>query len=637
MLALNEAFNNRTHLKETKMRCCTFAVLGLAFLILISNSACNRYNTVLDSNSIIVNLAEEFEGDTLGYNDLINVPDNVSVLILRNNSIKYIELGTFSRFSSLRVLDLSFNHLLTIPDDLFSDLTQLSELDLGNNRLESLSSRAFVGLNNLGGLAISSNNLSAESFAEGVFDNLSNLTLLDIAINPLGSIPEGIFDSLSSLDYLSAYETGITEIPVGTFDSLSNLETLEFNENPIKSIPAGALTGLTSLKTLGLAMNRLETIPIDILNGSLPALTSLSLADNAGFVWADSSISSSIELDISRYNEIVWDGRYEFIGTLSNIEQLAEVPSDAKALILRNNGFTDIPQGTFDRFTQLEELDLGFNSLVTLPEGIFDNLTGLMALYLGYNQLNAIPADLFNKSHMLGEVSLAGNQLTLSSFSSPGTVFDNLSELFILQLEFNPLGEIPSGWFDDLASLEYLGIFNDHIVELPNGIFKNCVKLSEIDLAENELTSLNPDAFSSLPTGYSVTLINNMLTSAGLQGISRTGLILDSNPGIIPEYILPFSGIEFNESGSELQLGVFPNPFTTNLGISYSSSEPKVISIYIYDLAGRLIETIRNGSPSTGENTVITWSPESIIPPGCYLVAFVTESKTIVKRAIRLR
>ena len=45
------------------------------------------------------------------------------------------------------------------------------------------------------------NELSA--LPEGVFDNLSNLEVLDLEGNELSALLDGVFDSLSNLEYLN--------------------------------------------------------------------------------------------------------------------------------------------------------------------------------------------------------------------------------------------------------------------------------------------------------------------------------------------------------------------------------------------------------------------------------------------------
>ncbi len=632
------------------------------FLILFSTVSSFSQNvncTTCECSTDTVNCITVLQGITLTANSLADLPTSTKVLILRNNAITALPIGIFDGLPNLTRLDLSHNNLQTIPAGIFDALTDLEQLDLNHNQLNSFPAGVFDALTNMTGLAISSNQLTMASFPSGIFNNLTNLSLLDIAINPLGNFPAGLFDNLSSLDYLSAYENQLTLLTPGTFNGLTSLETLELNENKITDLPAGTFANNTNLITLGLAMNWLQTIPPDIKNGTLPNLTSVSLADNAGFVCADATVPYTFEIDIIRCDSISTVGRYEFIGTLTDISQLAAVPNTAKALIIRNNSnLTSIPTGTFDSFTQLEQLDLGFNNLQTLPQGIFDNLGELMMLNLSDNQLNALPANLFSNSPYLGEISIARNQLTAQSFASPNTVFDNLSELFILQMEFNPLGSIPAGWFDDLTNLEYLGIFNDHLNVLPAGLFNNTTKLTSIDMVENNFTSFPAGLFSPLTNLQELLIISCKLTSDSISNGTFNGLnslerlVLETNPGI---WCVPTSAIDNSNtivepercSGTtgindyELQNNGklhqnYPNPFRTSTKIDYEVQKAGSVKIKVFNMYGSLITTLTERQKMPGKYTA-NWNPKGISQGQYYYQIFINEIPIATKKAVYVK
>ena len=606
-----------------------------------------------------VNCITVLQGITLTANSLTDLPTSTQVLILRNNAIEELPVGVFDCLPNLTHLDLSHNNLQTIPAGIFNALTDLEQLDLNQNQLNSFPAGIFDALTNLGGLAISANQLTMASFPNGLFNNLTNLTLLDIAVNPLGNFPVGLFDNLSSLDYLSAYECELTLLTLDTFNGLTSLESLELNENKITDLPAGTFANNTNLVSLGFAMNWLQTIPPDITNGNLPNLTSVSLADNAGFVCADATVPYTFEIDIIRCDSISSEGRYEFIGTFTDISQLAAVPDNAKAIIVRNNStLNSIPAGIFDRFTQLEELDLGFNNFQTLPQGIFDNLGELMVLNLSDNQLNDLPADLFNKSPYLGELSIARNQLTAQSFASPNTVFANLGELFILQMEFNPLGSIPAGWFDDLTNMEYLGMFNNQIDFLPAGLFNNTTNLTGIDMVENNFTSFPAGLFQSMTNLQELSILSCKLTSDsiangtfnGLSSLER--LVLETNPGI---WCVPTSAIDNPNtvveparcSGTtgindyELQNNVklhqnYPNPFHTSTKIDYELQKAGSVKIKIFDMYGSLLTILEDSRKMPGKYTV-DWNPTGISQGQYYYQILINELPVATKKAVYLK
>jgi len=55
--------------------------------------------------------------------------------------------------------------------------------------------------------------------------------------------------------------------------------------------------------------------------------------------------------------------------------------------------------------------------------------------------------------------------------------------------------------------------------------------------------------------------------------------------------------------------GNYPNPFNASTTISYSISQPEKVAIAIYDMLGRLIETISSETQKAGDHSVI-WNGE---------------------------
>ena len=78
-----------------------------------------------------------------------------------------------------------------------------------------------------------------------------------------------------------------------------------------------------------------------------------------------------------------------------------------------------------------------------------------------------------------------------------------------------------------------------------------------------------------------------------------------------------------------------PNPFSSSLNISYSIPESGEVQLSVYDLSGRLVETLEAGSMSSGERTLI-WNPESSLPCGCYLIVLDACGERAVRRCVKL-
>jgi hypothetical protein len=83
----------------------------------------------------------------------------------------------------------------------------------------------------------------------------------------------------------------------------------------------------------------------------------------------------------------------------------------------------------------------------------------------------------------------------------------------------------------------------------------------------------------------------------------------------------PETGIEEEVGGSPLltlEL-IGPNPFSSDLSITYSIPEQTRVELAVFDLSGRLVEELISDQLTAGSHTAM-WSPSQDLPDGCYLV-----------------
>lgn len=113
----------------------------------------------------------------------------------------------------------------------------------------------------------------------GVFDNLTQLTSLDLAATNITVLSVGIFDKLTKLSSLNLFTNGISELPAGIFDKLTQLTFLSLDLNQISVFPTGIFDKLTKLTNLGLSQNQISVLPTEIFD-KLTQLTGLSLSSN---------------------------------------------------------------------------------------------------------------------------------------------------------------------------------------------------------------------------------------------------------------------------------------------------------------------------------------------------------------------
>ena len=295
--------------------------------------------------------------------------------------ILVLKADDFAGLSGVLRLDLSGNHLLTLPEGVFDGLTSLVQLLLYNNRLTGLPEGVFDGLTSLRWLQMDRNRLA--SLPDGAFDGLVSLERLIMTSNRIAGLPDGAFDDLTSLRWLYMSGNRIPEIPEGAFDNLGNLQRLHMGANQISEIPEGAFDNLVALQRLLIYSNQISEIP---------------------------------------------EGAFD---NLANLQWLYVYLNDLDS--------HSLPDGVFDALSSLQELDMDGNNVVSLPDGIFDNLSQLQTLWINRNGLKSLPDGIFDNLSRLRVLWMNSNMLT----SLPDGLFEGLDSLRLLTVENNPGGPFP--------------------------------------------------------------------------------------------------------------------------------------------------------------------------------------------------
>ncbi|XP_030759863.1 protein flightless-1 [Sitophilus oryzae] len=270
--------------------------------------------------------------------------EELSTLDLSHNNLKEVPEG-LDRAKGLLVLNLSYNHIDSIPNSLFINLTDLLFLDLSNNNLETLPPQTR---------------------------RLANLQTLILNNNPLGHFQLRQLPSLINLETLHLRNTqrNLNNFP-GNLDNLVNLTDVDLAQNALPKVPE-ALYSLPSLKRLNLSENEITEVSnamelwqkLEILNLSHNQLTSLP--------------PSLCKLQLLR-RLYVNDNQLDFEGIPSGIGKLGALEIFSAA----HNQLEMIPEGLC-RCGSLKKLNLSSNRLITLPDAIH-LLTDLDSLDLKNN------------------------------------------------------------------------------------------------------------------------------------------------------------------------------------------------------------------------------------------------------------
>ena len=135
--------------------------------------------------------------------------------------------------------------LKSIPFNCFTprdrETSQLEILDLTNNRLGSFEDNTFKHLSNLQILHISDCRLT--NLQVGLFDDLVNLRVLDVDYNNISYLQTGIFSKLVRLEKLYIHQNSIQHIEYQSLPTYSNnLVFVDLRWNDLRTLPYDCLT-----------------------------------------------------------------------------------------------------------------------------------------------------------------------------------------------------------------------------------------------------------------------------------------------------------------------------------------------------------------------------------------------------------
>ncbi|XP_015110109.1 insulin-like growth factor-binding protein complex acid labile subunit isoform X1 [Diachasma alloeum] len=285
--------------------------------------------------------------------DVIPIALNPSTqrIVLKESRIRMVDAAAFQFYGDLKIVDLSSNHLVTIPDASFAAQKNLVELHLRHNKISALTEKTFQGL--------------------------VSLTVLNLRDNYLETLSNGLFTSLTKLEELDLGQNRIGKVEPGAFQKLGSLRVLYLDDNQLKSIPSPALAPLNALAELHIGLNVFSSLPDDGFKG-LERLAVLDVMD-AGL-------------------DNISEGAFRGLTSLRTLKlggnKLREVPTKQLSILTRleeltlgQNSFTMLRSGAFQGLSNLKKLDIsGAKLLTTLERGTFSDNGNLETLILKSNR-----------------------------------------------------------------------------------------------------------------------------------------------------------------------------------------------------------------------------------------------------------
>lgn len=295
----------------------------------------------------------------LSYNHLVSIPtksfDSQRKLVelhLNHNKISSVTNKTFEGLKQLKVLSLRGNFLEDLPDKLFSVLPNLEELDLGQNRVTRIDSAAFSGLPALRVLFLDDNML--KMVPTPAFPHLASLAELHVGLNVFTSLPDDTFKGLNKLSILDVSDAGLLNISEHAFRGLSVLRNLVLTGNRLTTVPTKQLSILPRLEELSIGQNEFSAIEAN----AFQSLTNLRRLDISGAPSLEKVSKGALNDNLNLETLILSSNK-----RLRALEDgaLAGLPN-LRHLVLRDNAFTTFPESLV-AWPELRKLDLAENPL----------------------------------------------------------------------------------------------------------------------------------------------------------------------------------------------------------------------------------------------------------------------------------
>ncbi|RXM94788.1 Toll-like receptor 13 [Acipenser ruthenus] len=349
-------------------------------------------------------------------------------LDLSDNQLKSVLDFSFRGMDSLRVLYLSHNQLVAVPNATQS-ISNLEYLDFSYNLIDHLQSWDFNNLTRLKHLILVGNKIS--TITGSLFGSLFNLQELKLGINLILSIPEPLSGSLHKLEILELRSNKLSTIKKGTFQNLRSLKSLNLVDNQIADIEEGAFRGLVQLRVLLLGSNKLtrDTFTRENVLTGMPSLTELQIFDNY------LEYESNAEL------------KYPPFKALKSLNYLA-INSQG------HNGLIHLPSNFLEGLSSLKELHAGNLNLDFIHPSTFNHTPHMSFLDISKNALSSVDPKTFQTMPDLTEFILSQARLPSFDFLAQA----NLSKLKFLRARGNEVSVVNKTLILSLPKLKYLDL-----------------------------------------------------------------------------------------------------------------------------------------------------------------------------------
>ena len=426
--------------------------------------------------------------------------NNLEEVNFSNNNIWSLPSGMMCELLSMKLLNLSTNHLMGASDlGLSTCRIPLLHLDLSRNFISSLNKEDLSPMPSLELLNLSNNQIN--SVFEDTFVSVLKLKQVDLSNNQLSALPANLFNRSLSLETLHLQNNSLTSLDPNLLIGLTNLQVLNLSSNSLTShqLSRETFSSLASLHTLDLSFNQLSKIVTEVFS-SLTSLQFLFLQNNLiqkmdATAFANQLQLKSIDLSQNQISSIA-DKLFSQLGNLLSlkmeenlIEDLSNVTfkcANVLEMSLKGNLLTRVP-AFIKNCHSIATVDLSNNKIVEIANGSFAELDNLNQLNLSQNKLERLNNYSFaslNTTSTIQLLDLSKNNLSVIDQSA----FKGLDNLTVLSLNENLLDDL-NGILSHLATLQWLNVSSNKVEWFDLAFLPN--SMTVLDLSQNMIPDLS--------------------------------------------------------------------------------------------------------------------------------------------------
>ncbi|XP_023236946.1 uncharacterized protein LOC111636027 [Centruroides sculpturatus] len=430
----------------------------------------------------------------------------------------YLARFAVERFASTYAIEKIFikykTETLSFDSASFINMSSLKYLEIEGVRTFDVFNLSFPSDSSLISLKISKYNFT--SFLHRPFQQLKNLSELQLNFGKLKTLPEELFHGLYNLKTLDLSYNLIEFVHPSFFQHFTLLEQLNLEGNPIKSFPENLLKGLSTLRNFS-------------ISGHFSELRSAFLKELDNLTEFRASYFPLLQIE------------EDFFSNCMNLRKVD----------FYSNDVLHLPSNLLKNCKNLEVFQYSRNKLSTLPNGIFDGPYKLKKINFHENRLENIAEDTFQRLSNLEELVLSSNRLTFL----PKNIFLPTKNLRILSLSHNNFSKIS---FDFNNNLEELYLGGAGLTEWPNLNWTN-YNLTYIYAPFNyfEIVKLPIYTPNRMKIDLDFCLIKTIYIDEWKYGFNKPNYQLGRNPITCNGELLHF--VSTVQSNLEISLQIFPD------------------------------------------------------------------------------